>query len=204
MSTLVRAVGHRLVPIEIGCMAGGMTEKIVSFRHFVDKYLSPSADQDCWSLSDATSPANASKIGYLAQHPLLDQIPALYSDVDRNPCGVQPTNVNIWMGTGGTRTPLHFDSYDNLLVQLVGAKYVRLYSREETTKLYVSSNKTYGLQGNMSDVDCEVDDFGKHPLAKDCPYQEVLLLPGDCLFIPAQHWHYVRSLSTSISVNYWF
>ena len=28
--------------------------------------------------------------------------------------------------------------------------------------------------------------------------------PGDVLFIPRSVWHYVRSLTTSCSVNFWF
>lgn len=200
---LTREFGHRLIPVEVGSMSsGGMKEELTTLRSFVSTYLSPSvAKKNCWSLKDATA---SEEIAYLAQHPLLDQIQSLYNDVEINPCGLQPTNVNVWIGTGGTRTPLHFDSYDNLLVQVVGAKYVRLYASSETPKLYVSQDKSYGLQGNMSQVDCELEDFNAHPLAKSCCYTEVLLLPGDCLFIPARHWHYVRSLSTSISVNYWF
>jgi hypothetical protein len=203
MSNLVREHGHRLIPIEVGSMSSGMKEELVTFRSFVSSYLAPSAtDKPCWSLEDATN--DSSRIAYLAQHPLLDQIVALYDQVETKPCGIDPTNVNIWMGTGGTRTPLHFDSYDNLLVQLVGAKYVRLYDRDATPNLYVSQDKSYGLQGNMSNLDCEREDFTQHLLAKDCPYKEVLLLPGDSLYIPSRHWHYVRSLSTSITVNYWF
>ena len=200
---LVREFGHRQVPIELGSISSGMKERLMSFRSFVATYLSPSASKDCWSLKDATTDVS-SEIAYLAQHPLLDQIEALYEDVERNPCGLHPTNVNVWIGTGGTRTPLHFDSYDNILVQVVGAKYVRLYDTKQTPQLYVSKDKSYGLQGNMSEIDCEMEDFEKHPLAKSCPYREVLLLPGDCLFIPSRYWHYVRSLSTSISVNYWY
>ena len=202
MDVLAREFGHRLVPIEIGSMTNGMEEAVVTFRQFVSKYLSTSSTKDCWSLDDAVM--DRKSVAYIAQHPLLDQIPALCSDIDMNPCGVQPTNINIWMGTGGTRTPLHFDSYDNLLVQLVGAKYVRLYDRECSPQLYVSKDTSYGGQGNMSELDCEREDYERHPLAKDTNYKEVLLFPGDCLFIPARHWHYIRSLSTSVSVNYWF
>eukprot|EP00980_Cylindrotheca_fusiformis_P019946 scaffold7025_cov123-Cylindrotheca_fusiformis.AAC.5 len=195
--------GHRLIPIEVGSMANdGMKEKLVSFRRFISTYLSPSCKSICTSLRTATDAST--KVAYLAQHPLLDQIPCLYEDVPRRPFGLEPTNVNIWMGTGGTRTPLHFDSYDNVFVQLVGAKYVRLYDTDETGRLYVSKDSKFGLQGNMSQVNCELEDYGTHPLAKDAKYTEVLLLPGDCLFIPSRHWHYVRSLSTSISINYWF
>ena len=203
MDGLAQKFGHRLVPIEVGSMRTGMKEAVVPYRRFVAKYLSPSAQKDCWSLDESTVETNH-HIAYLAQHPLLNQIPALCNDIEMNPCEVKPTNVNIWMGTGGTRTPLHFDTYDNLLVQLVGAKYVRLYKKESSARLYISKNKSYGGQGNMSDLDCEREDFEKHPLAKDCSYTEVVLFPGDCLFIPSREWHYVRSLSTSVSVNFWF
>ena len=118
-------------------------------------------------------------------------------------CG-PPTRINLWIGMGGTRTPLHFDSYDNIFVQLVGAKYVRIYGAHETSRLYVSKKDSFGAQGNMSAVDCEQEDFTKHPEAKDAAYHEVLLLPGDALYIPSGAWHYVRSLTTSVSVNYWF
>jgi lysine-specific demethylase 8 len=199
---LAREHGHRLIPIEVGSIDTGMKEELVSFRSFVTNYLSQSAKNDCTRLEEAVDPA--SSIAYLAQHPLLNQISNLHDDVPKTPFGLEPTNINIWLGTGGTRTPLHFDSYDNLFVQLVGAKYVRLYRPDQTSKLYVSKDSKYGLQGNMSQVNCEMEDFDSHPLAKDCEYTEVLLLPGDALFIPSRYWHYVRSLSTSVSINYWF
>ncbi len=34
--------------------------------------------------------------------------------------------------------------------------------------------------------------------------RETVLGPGDGLYIPARHWHYVRALSPSISVNFWW
>ena len=207
LQRLSDAHGHRLVPLEIGSMlAGTMKEQVISIRHFVFDYLVKSSCKKVWSLQDATHPQ--SNVAYLAQHPLLDQIPSLRDDVDMSPSLLGedgPTHVYAWIGTGGTRTPMHFDSYDNLFVQLVGAKYVRQYDRQETAKLYTTTTKSsVYAQGNMSDVDCEREDFEKHPLAKDAAFTEVLLLPGDCLFIPAGTWHYVRSLSTSVSINYWF
>lgn len=203
-----RYYGHRIIPIELGSMKdeSGMKEDLMTFRQFITKYLSVSVARECWTLHDATH-SQPDSVAYLAQHPLIQQLPGLSTDIDMSPslCGsLGPSHIYLWIGTGGTRTPLHFDSYSNLFVQLVGVKYVRIYAENETPKLYVSKNKSYGLQGNMSDVDCEQEDFLLHSLARGAAYQEVVLFPGDAVYIPARAWHYVRSFTASISVNYWF
>lgn len=204
----VEHYGYRVVPIEVGSMSTGMSEKILTLREFVETYLEPSVERGLWSLEDSCLAAQTQHVAYLAQHAMLDQMPSLCEGVNikaPNLCGEGgPTQVNVWMGTGGTRTPLHFDTYDNWLVQLVGVKYVRIYARDETKNLYVSKDASYASQGNMSDLECELEDYNDHPLAKTARYQEVVLFPGDCLFLPAGCWHYVRSLSTSISINFWF
>lgn len=208
LSQLAHQHGHRIIPIELGSMMkeDGMKESLLSFRNFIANFLRPSSEKEYWSLADSQD--RSSNTAYLAQHSLLSQIPELGEDVELCPylCGNQgPSHINVWMGTGGTRTPLHFDSFDNLLVQVVGAKYVRVYSCDETDKLYcIKSNEGVSSQGNMSEVNCELEDWTRHPNASSAKYQEVLLLPGDCLFIPSGCWHYVRSLTTSISVNYWW
>lgn len=204
--------GHRFVPIELGDMQrGGMKERIMRMDAFVSSYLKPSSDYPSWSLKMATSNQEKSQVAYLAQHQLFEQMSDLLDDIVSLPslCGeAGPTHVNAWVGTGGTRTPLHFDSYDNLFVQVFGVKYVRIYSHSETEKLYViqknDATSSHGAQGNMSAVDCELEDYDAHPNSQNAKYTEVIMMPGDCLFIPARAWHYVRSLSTSASVNFWF
>jgi len=202
--------GNRIVPIEKGIMSDkrGMKEEMMTMKEFIRTFMSPSSRMPVWSLRSHES-EDQNKIAYLAQHQLFDQIPSLLQDVEASPpiCGKDgPTHVNTWIGTGGTRTPLHFDSYDNLLVQVVGAKYIRIYNPAETSKLHVldKSDTEYGAQGNMSAVDCELENYTTHPMAKDAEYTEAVLFPGDCLYIPSRYWHYVRSMSTSISVNFWF
>jgi lysine-specific demethylase 8 len=177
-----------------------MDERMMSLRHFVINHLGPSCCRPVWALDDSKS-----STAYLAQHHLLDQIPELLKDVGEAPTSVDsPAHINVWIGSGGTRTPLHYDSFGNMFVQLVGVKYVRIYRRDETPKLYISKASSYAAQGNMSEINCEMEDFEKHPLAENALYTETVLFPGDCLFIPCGVWHYVRALSTSVSVNYWW
>jgi [protein]-arginine 3-hydroxylase / protease len=98
---------------------------------------------------------------------------------------------------------------DNFFCQVAGAKYVRLYNHDQTPKLYVVKGDKAGsakrtARGNVSDVCVEHPDFDRHPLFRDAQFTHTIMTPGDMLFLPTRCWHYVRSLSTSISVNFWF
>lgn len=146
--------------------------------------------------------------GYIAQHPLFNQLPSLLEDFAPPAFSPQPELMNAWIGTADTITPLHFDSYDNLLCQIAGFKYVRLYDRGQSHLLYVVRQQA-GLKGrhaqsNISAVNIEHPDIEQHPHFADAEYLEAIMGPGDMLFIPAKHWHYVRSLTPSVSVNMWF
>jgi len=96
-------------------------------------------------------------------------------------------------------------------VQVAGFKFLRLYSRQQTPLLYVergqatqSAMNATRAQKNISAVDVENPDLKKHPSFAEAKQLECILGPGDMLFIPAKFWHYVRSLSPAISVNFWY
>jgi len=211
---LKRTAGHRTVPVEMGRLEGGRklpgwSEEAMPLAALVGEHLAPS-NRRC----RAGQPASEHEVAYLAQHQLFEQLPALRQDIavpDLTEAGDFEGVVNAWIGTAGTVTPLHIDSYDNLLTQVVGFKYVRLYDHLQTKFLYVKkgSKETQegidiGAQGNISPITCESIDLVKHPLAAKAKYKETVLRPGDMLFIPSGHWHYVRSLTPSASVNFWF
>jgi len=42
------------------------------------------------------------------------------------------------------------------------------------------------------------------PLFRDAEFVEGVLGPGECLYIPVGWWHYVRSVSPSFSVSFWW
>ena len=114
-------------------------------------------------------------------------------------------SVNAWLGPPGTVTPLHTDPHPNLLCQVRGVKYVRLYPPSETPRMYPHQS---GLNTNSSRVDLRRagcasfhSDFPEFERA--CGH-ECALQPGDALFIPPGWWHYVEACSASVSVSFWW
>lgn len=159
----------------------------------------------------------------------------------------------------GTVTRAHYDDYENVYVQVVGYKFVRLYAPADSDKMYRVVSATGAAnpgraggdkapapaaaggaggggkgggkgsagggkgggkgkpaaptaaapdatlaQGNVSAVDVEHPDLAAHPAFAGAHHYDAVLGPGDCLYIPKGWWHYLRALTTSWSVNFWF
>lgn len=145
---------------------------------------------------------------YLAQRQLMDTMPQLEKLI-RVPSFIaevcqQPEQVNVWLGPSDTVSPLHHDPYHNVLCQLLGSKYVRLYSPHlpPPTSLYPRSDLLFR---NTSQVDAQSPDLSRFPnFPAHGPYMHNILHPGEILFLPVKWWHYIRSLTPSLSVNYWW
>jgi lysine-specific demethylase 8 len=129
---------------------------------------------------------------------------------------VDEPQKNIWLGPKGTRTPLHTDPYHNIFCQVVGHKYVRLYPPEATETVYPRGEDENGInESNTSSVEIKLDhrqannvavqDAESFPLfLAQTNYHEVVVGPGECLYIPAGWWHYIESLTPSSSVSFWW
>ncbi|KAK3338323.1 hypothetical protein B0H65DRAFT_512177 [Neurospora tetraspora] len=243
--------GRRLVPVEIGrsYVDEGWGQKIISFGEFLSKYIdasisfTPSSSNTSPSFSSSSaqpkSPEDKTQIAYLAQHPLFLQLPRLRQDIlipdlcytappphPTDPSQDQPEldspQLNAWFGPPGTITPLHTDPYHNLLVQVVGKKYVRLYGPEMTGRMRPRGKEGGVEMGNTSKVDLGVvegwdrlegegmgeekeegqegeeenNEKGWEDDFKKVPFVDCILEPGDTLYIPIGSWHYVRGLSS--------
>jgi lysine-specific demethylase 8 len=44
----------------------------------------------------------------------------------------------------------------------------------------------------------------RFPLFQEAEFVDCILVEGECLYIPVGWWHYVRSLTVSFSVSFWF
>jgi len=106
----------------------------------------------------------------------------------------------FWIGPTGTMTPLHCDFDDNLFAQIWGSKRIFLSPPHHAEFLYPSEANAI-LFG--SPFDPEAPDFEKFPLARQATMIEVIVNPGDMLYVPAGWYHQVKALTFSLSSNRW-
>ena len=106
----------------------------------------------------------------------------------------------FWLGPAGTVTPLHCDYDDNIFAQIWGTKRIFLAPPHHDEFLYPNEANAI-LFG--SPFDPEAPDFEKFPLARQATTIEVIVNPGDMLYVPAGWYHQVRALTFSLSSNRW-
>jgi hypothetical protein len=106
----------------------------------------------------------------------------------------------FWLGPARTVTPLHCDYDDNIFAQIRGSKRIFLAPPHHGDYLYPREANPV-LFG--SPFDPEAPDFDAFPLARQAAIVEVLVQPGDMLYVPAGWYHQVRALSFSLSSNRW-
>jgi ribosomal protein L16 Arg81 hydroxylase len=104
-------------------------------------------------------------------------------------------NTFLWFGPAGTVTPLHHDVMNVLFVQLYGRKRFTLIAPAFTPRVY----NEVGVHAN---ADPEKPNYHAHPEFRGVPTTEVILTPGDTLFLPVGWWHRVEALDVSISLSF--
>jgi hypothetical protein len=106
----------------------------------------------------------------------------------------------FWLGPARTVTPLHCDYDDNIFAQIWGTKRIFLAPPHHDEFLYTREANPV-LFG--SPFDPEAPDYEAFPLARQAAIAEVVVHPGDMLYVPAGWYHQVRALSFSLSSNRW-
>lgn len=142
---------------------------------------------------------------YKRMHQLFAKTPEVLDEVQWERFGLPVAGAasNFWFGSEGTSTPCHLDSYgSNLIAQLHGRKKWTLFPPEQTDCLY-PTRLPYEESSVFSRVDLVDPDTDVHPRFQNAAPYEVVLNPGDVLFVPRHWWHYVEALDTAISVNLW-
>jgi hypothetical protein len=140
---------------------------------------------------------------YLADWPILDEIPELRRDFAIRTLwpGLRWTWEYVFIGPAHTVTGLHQDIHHNWFCQVRGSKELLLFPPDQTPHMCISRKFNLGSVlseiniGRLHEQPREAAEFEKtHGL-----YARVEA--GDALFIPKHTWHAVVALEPSVSLG---
>lgn len=100
----------------------------------------------------------------------------------------------FWLGPKGTLTPWHHDLTNNLLVQVMGRKRVRMAPPWAFARMR-NSRHCFSDWGNEALPAGGGDDALP-------PVLETVIAPGEAVFLPVGWWHQVEALDLSASVSF--
>ncbi|KAK9477230.1 hypothetical protein V1514DRAFT_334575 [Lipomyces japonicus] len=104
-----------------------------------------------------------------------------------SPLRISSAGVGMW---------LHYDVTANVLFQVRGSKKIRLYPPSDVSKLRFPPGASSSTISNIFDHD--------HDDIVDVDPIEVIMRPGDYVFIPAMWIHATVPLEPSVSVNFFY
>jgi len=192
---LKRVVGTATVEVQSGRARDPDYERNMAahrtampFNLFIDRITRRDAANDLY-LTAYNSAANAAALA-----PLHGDLGFLDKLLD--PAGGTPRGM-LWIGPAGTFTPLHHDLTNNLLLQIIGRKRVLLVAPADTPRLY-NDHHVYSRVRDLS----EPHIVRRFPALDGVQVHEVILEPGDSLFLPLGWWHQVTALDFSVSITH--
>ncbi|XP_046562648.1 bifunctional peptidase and arginyl-hydroxylase JMJD5-like [Haliotis rubra] len=176
--------GHTVVDVETGKKEDRNKElKSQTLRRFLDEYRKA----DVYLVHDLTAD--------------------MKRDVDVPYClrcgGFQKlfTKAITWFSSGGTKSVLHMDEFDNINCLLDGTKDLVFYDKKYGPDIEADG---YVWDGSYSSVDVDSVDMYKFPRLSGLPWFKVHMEKGDCLFIPYRWYHQVNSFgSRNLAINIW-
>jgi hypothetical protein len=187
---------YGLVPIQITSDREGVpdyeanfrrTTRTVTIAEFVSRLSEQSETNDFYLVAR----------NYFFENPALAGLrddllppPEIINVADRG-----PGTTKLWFGPKGTVTPLHHDEHSILFLQVYGRKQFKLIPSFDLPKIYLRNNF-------YSAVDLENIDSTRHPKFLEASVADVIVEPGDILFLPVGWWHWAKSLDVSISATF--
>lgn len=103
----------------------------------------------------------------------------------------------MFFGGMGSKVALHYDIDMShvFLNQIHGRKRVVLFAPDQSTNIY---HLPYTV---ASYIDVNHPDYDRHPAQAHAIGQEVMLYPGETLFIPSGFWHYIEYTDGGYSIS---
>lgn len=130
---------------------------------------------------------------------LSQKIPELLDDVNLPDVGLRFSRrfVFSFFGCGGSTTPLHYDidMGDVLHTVIRGRRRIRLFPPQASVSLY---RHPFTVR---SYVDLDKPDFNRFPAMTRAEGYEVVLEPGQTLYMPSGWWHEFHYLDAGMGVS---
>ena len=184
--------GDRLVEVQANRNSDRLYEinmrqhqKQLLFGDYVDMITSNESTNDFYMTASNTSKNS-------------EALKELWNDIDMLPDYLDTKSDRkgfLWFGPAGTITPLHHDLTNNFMAQVYGRKLIKLVPACNMPYVY---NQLHCY----SEIDMDNIDYERYPLFKKASVMELILEPGEVLFLPVGCWHYVRGLDISITMSF--
>lgn len=161
-------------------------QRSVRFADFIDRIVSGGPTNDVYLTANNN----------LLRRP---EFAELYADVGTLPPMVDAARLRetsfLWIGPQGADTPLHHDTLLLFHTQLVGRKRWRFISPLQTPCVY-------NFHGVFSPVHPDRPDLAKHPAFAQANILDVIVEPGETVFLPLGWWHQVSALDVTVSLSF--
>lgn len=184
---LVKAWGSRKIKVEVNKTEerGGPTVQM-SLKRFIREMYKEKKQGEYYAIVDFERDPRA-----LADYKLLAPLQCRE---------IVPQSLTLWMSSGGTKSVLHEDDAENVLMMLAGRKTVMLVHQDQAQNIYANIAKL----GGTSPVHQESVDLAAFPRFANVSWLHGELGPGDTLYIPHSYWHQVVSAGRNLAANLWW
>lgn len=108
--------------------------------------------------------------------------------------------TNLWVSAANTVSRVHYDQPEGLLAAVMGTKRVMLFAPSEKRNLY--PYPPWSPSAQFAQVDLDQPDMRRFPRLARARGAIAELVPGDALYLPGGHWHYVESDEVTISIGF--
>lgn len=177
----------------------GNDEVIISNHRILDPYSK--SEPEFTNLKSVIDNLGTVEAKYARFNPLLDRHPELQKDLDfdwlKQMIGRKEDFHALFIGSKGTKTPIHNAGNDNLFFQIRGRKLWYLW---DARAIYFLKPEVNRSPAKNSIYDPENPDFKEFPALAKVPVYKTILEPGDILYVPSYAWHYVENLDHTIGV----
>jgi Family of unknown function (DUF6065)/Cupin-like domain len=163
--------------------------RTMPFDRFIDMITAGATGNDAY-ITAYNSASNAAALA-----PLYRDLGTLDKFLAPNPDA--PSGM-MWIGPAGTITSLHHDLTNNLIAQIVGRKRFKVVPAAHTGKVYNHRH----IFSEIVDLEDPALDRARFPQLAGARIYDVVLEPGEMIFMPLGWWHQVRALDFSVTVTY--